>query len=123
GLDRDFGGIGARVVWRTNALGTPLKLIVGGDADRQHEHRRGFVNNNGALGELRRDEDDTVESADGYAEAEWSPWPFLTLTAGVRTSAVRYSSDDHYVTAANPDDSGSRKFSNTSPVLGAVWHA
>jgi iron complex outermembrane receptor protein len=122
-LDRDFGGIGARVVWRTNALGTPLKLTVGADTDRQHEHRQGFVNNNGSLGDLRRDEDDTVQSADGYAEAEWSPWSWLTLTAGVRTSAVRYTSDDHYVTAANPDDSGSRKFTNTSPILGAVWHA
>jgi iron complex outermembrane receptor protein len=41
----------------------------------------------------------------------------------VRSSQVRYTSDDHYVTAVNPDDSGSRKFSNTSPILGAVWHA
>jgi len=122
-LDRDFGGIGARLVWRTTALGTPLKVTVGGDADRQKEHRQGFVNNNGALGDLRRDEDDSVESADGYAEVEWSPWPLLSLTAGVRTSAVRYTSADHYVTAANPDDSGSRKFTNTSPILGAVWHA
>ena len=122
-LDRDFGGIGARVVWRTNVLGTPVKLTVGGDADRQHEHRQGFVNNNGSLGDLRRDEDDTVESVDGYAEAEWSPWSFLTLTAGVRSSQVRYTSDDHYVTAVNPDDSGSRTFNNTSPIFGAVWHA
>jgi len=121
-LDRDFGGVGARVVWRSNALGTPLKFTLGADTDRQDEHRRGFVNNNGALGDLRRDEDDSVQSADAYLEAEWSPWTFLTLTAGVRTSAVRYRSDDHYVTAVNPDDSGSRNFYNTSPVLGAVWH-
>ncbi|HET9046868.1 MAG TPA: TonB-dependent receptor [Casimicrobiaceae bacterium] len=122
-LDRDFGGIGARVTWQTSALGTPLKLNVGADTDRQNEHRRGFVNNNGVLGDLRRDEDDSVQSVDGYAEVEWSPWPFLSLTAGVRSSEVRYDSNDHYVTATNPDDSGSRKFSNTSPILGAVWHA
>jgi len=122
-LDRDFGGIGARVVWRTSALGTPLKLTVGADTDRQHERRQGFVNNNGALGDLRRDEDDSVESADGYAEVEWSPWSFLTLTAGVRSSVVRYNADDHYITAVNPNDSGARKFTNTSPILGVVWHA
>ncbi len=121
-LDRDFGGVGARVTWQMNGWGMPFKLTVGGDTDRQHERRRGYVNNNGALGDLRRDEDDTVQSVDGYAEAEVSPWPFLTLTAGLRSSEVRYESDDHYVTAANPDDSGSRKFTNTSPILGAVWH-
>ena len=122
-LDRDFAGIGARLTWRASALGTPLKITVGADTDRQHELRRGYVNNNGTLGNLRRDEDDSVTSTDGYAELEWSPWPVLALTAGVRSSVVRYRSDDHYVTAANPDDSGSRKFSNTSPVLGAVFHA
>jgi len=122
-LDRDFGGIGARISWRTDVMGTPVKFTVGGDTDRQQEHRRGFVNNNGALGDLRRDEDDSVQSADGYAELEWSPWPLLSLTAGVRTSVVRYESADHYVTATNPDDSGSRRFNNTSPVLGAVFHA
>jgi iron complex outermembrane receptor protein len=122
-LDRNFGGIGARVTWQTSALGTPLKLNVGADTDRQYEHRRGFVNNNGTLGDLRRDEDDTVQSVDGYAEAEWWPWAFLSLTAGVRSSVVRYNSVDHYITTGNPDDSGSRKFSNTSPIFGAVWHA
>lgn len=122
-LDRDFGGIGARLAWRTSVAGAPLKVTVGADADRQHEVRRGFVNNNGALGDLRRDEDDTVRSTDAYAEVEWAPLAALSLTAGVRTSTVRYRSDDHYVTAANSDDSGSRKFSNTSPVFGAVFHA
>ena len=41
----------------------------------------------------------------------------------MRTSEVRYRSNDHYVNDVNPDDSGSRTFTNTSPILGAVWHA
>jgi iron complex outermembrane recepter protein len=122
-LDRDFGGIGARVTWRGQWLSQPLSVIVGTDTDRQHERRRGYVNNNGDLGDLRRDEDDVVRSFDVYAEAQWSPWPVLTFTAGVRTSKVWYGSDDHYITDQNPDDSGARQFSDTSPVLGAVWHA
>ena len=36
---------------------------------------------------------------------------------------MRYDSDDHYVTAQNPDDSGSQRFDDTSPVLGVVFHA
>jgi iron complex outermembrane receptor protein len=122
-LDRDFGGVGARIVWRGRAFGQPLALTLGADADRQHERRKGFVNNNGDLGDLRRDEDDTVRSSDVYAQAEWDFAPKWSATAGIRTSSVRYSSDDHYVTDQNPDDSGSQRFTDTSPVLGLVFHA
>jgi iron complex outermembrane receptor protein len=122
-LDRDYGGIGARIVWRGAALGRPLAVTLGGDFDRQHELRKGFVNNDGDLGDVRRNEDDTVRSYDIYAQAEWELAPAWSVTAGLRTSRVRYASDDHYVTAQNPDDSGSRSFDDTSPVLGVVFHA
>jgi iron complex outermembrane receptor protein len=122
-LDRDFGGIGARVDWRTNMLGGPLTLTVGADTDRMHETRKGFVNNSGTLGDLRRNEDDTVQSADVYAEAEWLFLPAFAATIGLRSSVVRYNSEDHYITPVNPDDSGNRRFTNTSPVLGLVYHA
>jgi iron complex outermembrane receptor protein len=122
-LDRDYGGIGARIVWRTQALGGPLVVTVGADADRQHERRRGFVNNHGDMGDLRRDEDDFVRSTDVYGEAAWDFLPRWTATAGLRSSNVRYGSDDHYVTAQNPNDSGSRRFTDTSPVGGVVFHA
>jgi len=122
-LDRDYGGIGARIVWTTAALGGPLVVTVGADADRQHERRKGFVNNFGDLGDLRRDEDDTVRSTDVYAQAEWQFVPLWSATAGIRTSTVRYSSVDHYITAGNPNDSGNQRFEDTSPVLGLVFHA
>ncbi len=121
-LDRDFGGVDARMVWRGRALDRPLTLSFGAGYDRQHELRRGFVNDNGNLGALRRDEDDTVASTNVYAEALWEILPALALTAGVRTSDVKYRSEDHYVVTGNPDDSGSRKFGNTSPVLAALFH-
>ena len=44
-LDRDFGGLGARLSWRTQAWGMPLTLTVGADADGMKERRQGFVNN------------------------------------------------------------------------------
>jgi len=122
-LDRGYGGLGARATWRSTLLGGPFALVAGVDADRQHEHRKGFVNNNGDLGDLRRDEDDVVRSADAYAEAQWTPWPAWAFSLGVRTSQVRYTPDDHYITPQNPDDSGARRFSDTSPVAGVVWHA
>ena len=58
-----------------------------------------------------------------FAEVQWSFAPAFSATLGVRSSEVRYESEDHYITAANPDDSGSRKFTNTSPILGLVYHA
>ncbi len=101
----------------------PLTLNVGADADRLHELRQGFVNNNGDIGALRRNEDDFVTSADVYAEARWDVLPALSLTLGVRSSQVRYDSTDHYVVGINPDDSGKRNYYNTSPIAGVVWHA
>ena len=122
-LDRDFGGIGARLVHSLRVAERPLTLTAGVDFDRQREHRLGLVNLNGVPGDVRRNEDDAVANADAYAQLEWLPLDALSLTAGIRYSDVRFRSDDHYITPANPDDSGRRNFDHSSPVAGAVWHA
>ena len=122
-LDGNFGGIDARVTTRLMLGGGPLSLTVGAAYDRQEQARKGYVNNNGALGDLRRDEDDTVHDQDVYAQAEWSPIASLSVLAGLRSSDVRFNSEDHYITASNPDDSGRIAYSHASPVAGVVWHA
>jgi iron complex outermembrane recepter protein len=122
-LDRNYEGVGARLIYRGSLFDRPLLVNVGIDGDRLHELRQGFVNNNGSLGALRRNEDDSVTSADIYAEAQWTFLPALSLTLGVRSSQVKYDSVDHYIVGANPDDSGNRTYYNTSPIAGLVWHA
>jgi iron complex outermembrane receptor protein len=122
-LNGNFGGLDARVTSRLMLGGGPLSLTVGAAYDRQDQARKGFVNDNGALGALRRDEDDTVHDQDIYAQAEWTPLASVSLLAGARYSDVRFNSDDHYVTATNPDDSGRVAFSHASPVAGVVWRA
>jgi iron complex outermembrane recepter protein len=122
-LDRDYGGIGARLIWTGDLAGAPFTLSLGADGDRMRETRQGFVNDNGTQGALRRDEDDTVTSTDAYVEAQWRALPALSLTLGVRTSRVHFESVDHYIVGPNPDDSGSRTYTNTSPIAGVVWHA
>ena len=122
-LDGDFSGVDARVTQRSNVGGGPLTLTAGVAYDRQHQLRRGFVNNNGELGEVRRDEDDFVSATDGYAQAEWAPLAAFSFLAGARYSDVRFKSEDHYITALNPDDSGRVAYSHLSPVAGATWHA
>jgi len=44
------------------------------------------------------------------------------VRAGVRQASVRFHSEDHYVTAVNPDDSGAKSYRDASPVLGASYH-
>ena len=120
-LSSDFGGVDARLTTRFTLGSGPLSLTVGAAYDRQEQARKGFVNNNGALGPLRRDEDDTVHDQDVYVQAEWSPLAAVSLLAGARYSDVRFVSEDHYITAANPNDSGRVAFSHASPVAGVVW--
>ena len=111
-LDGNFGGVDARVTTRVMLASRPLALTVGAAYDRQDQARKGFVNNNGALGDLRRDEKDTVRDQDVYAEAGWSPVASISVLAGARC-----------ITATNPDDSGRIAYSHASPVAGVVWHA
>ena len=117
----NFSGIDLRATTRVAVAGRPLTLTVGAAYDRQQQARKGFVNNNGALGDLRRDEDDKVRNQDVYAQAEWSPLHAWSLLAGARYSDVRFDSIDHYITSLNPDDSGRVAFSHASPVGGIVW--
>jgi iron complex outermembrane receptor protein len=122
-LDRDFGGVDVRGIWRALLAERPLTLTVGAAWDRQDERRRGYVNDFGALGDLRRDEDDVVDAYAAYAQAQWEFLPRWGLTLGMRANDIRFRSTDHYITAQNPDDSGSRDFSRTTPVVGVVFHA
>lgn len=123
-LDRDYYGLG--VAW-THATrmpsGLPLTWTVGLDVDRQSELRQGFVNNNGTAGDLRRQERDKAGNTDLFAQVDAWIAPTLRAVAGLRASRVRSEVNDRYVTAANPDDSGSRTWRQTSPALGLVWTA
>jgi iron complex outermembrane receptor protein len=126
-FDRDYQGVDARLVWR---LGSRGSLVTGVNVERQEEDRRGFENftgdpanpdARGVTGALRRDEVNTVRSSDLYAQGEVELLQALTLGAGVRSGKIRFSSDDAYVVPPNGDDSGSRSFSYTNPVLSVRW--
>jgi iron complex outermembrane receptor protein len=120
-LDRGYGGANLRYSRRASLLGAPLTVSLGAEYERMSERRRGFVNEGGVAGPLRRDEDDTVSSLDGYAQAEWRFAPQWIAHAGARMSRVSFRSTDYFIVPGNPDDSGSRAFSNTSPMAGIVY--
>ena len=122
-LDRSYGGIGFNWTHNTLANGLPLSWTVGVEADTLRETRRGFVNNNGVSGATRRDENDSARNLDVFAQIDWAFAQDWRAMAGLRSSRVRFSVEDRYITAASPDDSGSVQYRNTSPVVGLVWHA
>ncbi len=126
-LERAYAGVDARWSWTGSLAGGAFTLVAGAGFDRLDEDRRGFQNFSGAtlgvMGALRRDEENRVTDAGQYAQAEWDVAPAWRLLAGVRASRVKFRSDDQYVTAANPDDSGSVSFSATTPVAGVTWRA
>ncbi|HYD63386.1 MAG TPA: TonB-dependent receptor [Noviherbaspirillum sp.] len=122
-LDNDFRGVGLNWSHATKLNGMPLNWTVGVEADELEQVRRGFVNNNGTAGALRRNEIDEANNVDVFGQFDWQFAPQWKGTAGLRASRVRLSVDDHFVTAASPNDSGSVEYHNTSPVLGLVWFA
>src|SRR6185503_2990947 len=116
-LDRSYGGGALRGFMRWG----PVGFSVGAEYDAMYERRRGFINDNGTVGALKRDEDNTVTSAAVYAQAEWKFAERWVALAGVRNTRVEFESQDSYVAPGNGDDSGARGFSATTPVAGLLY--
>ncbi|MBO9749163.1 TonB-dependent receptor [Xanthomonas phaseoli pv. dieffenbachiae] len=126
-LDSNYDGADARWAWQGEALGRPLQLTVGANVDRQRQHRTGYENfvgdTLGVKGALRRNQRDEVENVDQFAQLWWQWSDRWAALLGVRHSEVRFESDDHYIVGRNPDDSGQRDYSATTPVAGIVFRA
>ncbi len=126
-LATKYGGVDARWIWQGRLLDRSLQLTAGVNWDREDQHRLGYENfvgdQLGVIGALRRDEQDDVYDFDQYAQGSWDFAPRWSLTAGVRHSSVHFGSDDAYITADNPDDSGRVEYSATTPVAGLRFRA
>ena len=124
-LDNTYGGADLRWSWQGQLAGQPVELTAGLNADRQRQRRRGYENFVGPVlgvrGALRRDERNEVENADQYLQAWWRFAPRWSLLAGARRSRITFTSDDAYVTATNPDDSGRVTYDRVMPVAGLVF--
>lgn len=118
-----FGGSKARVTHQGMLASVPYSLSVGTQYERENEFRKGYVNNNGIRGTLRRNEFDVVDSFAQFVQTRWLLSPRWSLAAGLRHSTVRFRSTDHFITATNPNDSGSATYSSNDPVLGFAYKA
>ena len=146
-LDRDFYGIGARWTRIAAFFSRPVTVTFGADYDSATDARKGYVNDNGNATFLKRDEDNTADSAGGYVQTEWLFAEQWSASAGLRYTKVNFESEDHYVcrgptnvtaptlpvcpgaftsgstAAVNPDDSGSVSHDAWTPVAGLVYKA
>ncbi len=120
-LDSDYHGADAR--W--NLTQGAFEFTLGANFENQEQDRLGFLNfigsDVGIRGALRRDEDNRAFNFDQYAQASWHFADAWSLMAGVRHSEIKFRSTDHYITAGNPDDSGTRKYTATTPVVGLLY--
>ena len=132
-FSRSYQGLGVQLS-HTFKLdgGQALRLVGGVDFDESDEDRRGYINNLGVRGALKRDERNRADNRDAFIQASFDLDSQWTATAGLRSSHVRFRSQDYFTAPANPaivgdlpnpDDSGSLNYSATSPVLGLSWHA
>jgi iron complex outermembrane receptor protein len=120
-LDRQFGGGALRWTRQQEWLEGPLTWTAGVDYDASSEARRGYINNLGVSGALKRDEDNDVTNLGAYLQAEWQFLPRWSLSAGVRYTKVEFTSSDHYITTGNPDDSGSTSYAEWTPTVGLLF--
>jgi iron complex outermembrane recepter protein len=118
-LDRNYAGAALRF----STLVGAWRFSLGAEHDLMDERRKGFVNNFGEQGALKRDEDDEVSATDFYAQAEWRFTERWSAHAGLRTSRVEFKSTDYFILPGtnNGDDSGTRTYSETTPVAGLLY--
>ena len=122
-LERIFSGVGLRWAGKTALGGGEFSYSVGAELDGMRERRRGYVNQFGVEGALKRDEDDEVSSAGLYVQGDWRFSERWSVNGGVRTSSVKVTFDDHFIVPGNGNDSGEVKFSATTPVIGLLYRA
>ncbi|WP_290877017.1 TonB-dependent receptor, partial [Aquabacterium sp.] len=124
-FDRAYQGLDGRLTWRW----TGLELVTGLNAEDQYDDRRGYQNYTGTapnytygvLGTQRRKELNSAHTREGYTQAEWGFAPDWAATAGLRSGAVSMNIKDQYL--SNGNDSGTLRYTYTTPVLGLRWTA
>lgn len=134
-IDRSFGGVDLRWNHKGELVDMPYNFTVGMNYDFMEDERKGyenFVGGAGALcgaggrvcgakGVLRRDETNDLFNFDQYMQGSLDLSNRWSVSAGVRHSRVRFKSEDDFVVGLNPDDSGSTTFTETTPVIGAIF--
>lgn len=118
-LERFFAG-GGITYTHSGVVGTmPNRFIVGFDIDDQDDDRRRFVNDQGTIGALLFDQNESFTAQGVFLQDELSLNDTLQFTFGLRYDEVEYSVEDRFL--SDGDDSGTRKMNDVSPMLGILY--
>ncbi len=120
-LARDFVGASTTMSQSFNLWTLPLDLSVGMEAAQMKDRRRGYVNNQGRAGDLRRNELGEVNSRDVYSLIQFEPRAPLNVYTGARRTWLDVDVDDYFIVPGNPDDSGARNYREQSWVVGGSY--
>ncbi|BFM20315.1 TonB-dependent receptor family protein [Gilvimarinus japonicus] len=116
-LHRDFSGANIRLA---RQLGT-LEWSAGVELAQMRDRRKGFVNEQGVAGELKRDELGQVQNRDLYSALVWQPSDRWMLQLGGRYNTISFDVADDFIQGSNPNDSGSLQFSEPSVAFGGSY--
>jgi len=129
GLNRAYYGVGLQYNARSVVSDTPVEWAAGYEFDRSRESRLGGATINGQKkpNDISRNEDNQSENSDLFVQGTALLSDNVSFTAGLRSSTVRFVSDDYLINlAATPPDldgTGNVAYRATTPVLGLTFHA
>ena len=123
GLNRDYYGAGLQYNEQTRIGGRPVALLAGYEFDYSKERRQGgsAVRGEKTPQSLTRNENNIARNSDFFAQATALVTDDFTLTTGLRSSSVRFASEDLFLSDGN--GSGAVRYNAISPVLGLTYHA
>jgi iron complex outermembrane receptor protein len=120
GIHRAAGGARAAYAVTRGTAERGVTAMLGGESDLQRDDRRNWANLSGVPGALLLDQRERVTSASPFVQVSAVAGRF-TILGAARHDRFRFAARDHLITATNPDDSGVREMSATSPTLGATY--
>ncbi len=86
--------------------------------DQQRDLRRGYVNQQGIAGDLRRDEAGQVSSQEAGVRSRYQTADWGEFNAGWKWSRLDFQVRDYLINPQNPDDSGDKQLQQPSYNLG-----
>ena len=123
GLNRSYYGAGLQYNQQTRIAGRPVVWAAGYEFDFSRERRQGGAAPGGEKtpGSFNRDEDNQASNSDWFAQATTRFGEGISVVTGLRASAVRFNSEDYFL--SNGNGSGGVSYRSTSPVLGLTYSA
>ena len=119
-LDRNAAGLRGLHAWRAELPIGTLGVGAGAELELQRDDRLNWENDAGRRGATTLSQFETVLGTGLFAQARLDLPAGVSVLGGMRWDRIRFTAEDRFVAAGDPDDSGSRTMSAVSPSAGLV---